>query len=130
MKECPNCGSILADFEPYCTNCGFDPDYDRGYWKKVGYSANMNYYHGDHIKDSDLNVLGNVAQWAVFSVVMIILMFMIIEFYVLPFLSNIWQNNPWVIIFLIFIILVIAIAYTIYQINIYLGKNRKKDKIK
>ena len=32
MKICPECGSILADFEPYCNNCGFDPDYDMGDW--------------------------------------------------------------------------------------------------
>ena len=28
MKTCPNCGSVLADNEPYCENCGFDPDFD------------------------------------------------------------------------------------------------------
>lgn len=32
MKTCPNCGSILADNEPYCENCGFDPDFDIGSW--------------------------------------------------------------------------------------------------
>lgn len=33
MKICPNCGSILADMEPYCENCGFDPDFDFGDWE-------------------------------------------------------------------------------------------------
>lgn len=28
MKTCPRCGSILADNEPYCDNCGYDPDFD------------------------------------------------------------------------------------------------------
>ena len=32
MKECPECGSVLADNEPYCENCGFDPGFDRGSW--------------------------------------------------------------------------------------------------
>lgn len=47
MKICPECGSILADFEPYCTNCGFDPDYDMGDWIRDSHSAKINYYHGD-----------------------------------------------------------------------------------
>ncbi len=32
MKICPNCGSVLSDFEPYCEFCGFDPDFDFGDW--------------------------------------------------------------------------------------------------
>ena len=32
MKTCPRCGSVLADNEPYCENCGFDPDYDSEEW--------------------------------------------------------------------------------------------------
>ena len=28
MKTCPRCGSILADNEPYCDNCGYDSDFD------------------------------------------------------------------------------------------------------
>lgn len=34
MKTCPNCGSILADNDPYCDNCGFDPDFDMGSWSR------------------------------------------------------------------------------------------------
>ena len=30
MKICPKCSSILADNEPYCENCGYDPDFDDG----------------------------------------------------------------------------------------------------
>ena len=33
MKECPECGSVLADNEPYCENCGYDPDFDGGGWR-------------------------------------------------------------------------------------------------
>ncbi|MBE6491152.1 MAG: zinc-ribbon domain-containing protein [Methanobrevibacter sp.] len=32
MKECPNCGTMLPDDEPYCDYCGFDPDFDSGDW--------------------------------------------------------------------------------------------------
>ena len=34
MKECPECGSVLADNEPYCENCGFDPGFDSGSWNQ------------------------------------------------------------------------------------------------
>ena len=34
MKTCPNCGSILGDFEPYCENCGFNPDLDFDDWQE------------------------------------------------------------------------------------------------
>lgn len=34
MKTCPNCGSILADNEPYCENCGFNPDFDFDEWEE------------------------------------------------------------------------------------------------
>lgn len=54
MKICPNCGSILADNEPYCENCGFDPDYDMGNWNYGGYrSSNKPYIHGEHIKSPE-----------------------------------------------------------------------------
>ena len=39
MKECPECGSVLADNEPYCENCGFDPGFDSGSWNHGGYRA-------------------------------------------------------------------------------------------
>lgn len=56
MKTCPNCGSILADNEPYCENCGFDPSYDMGSWNNGGYkSYNRPYIHGEHIKSSKNN---------------------------------------------------------------------------
>ena len=38
MKECPECGSVLADNEPYCENCGFDPGFDSGSWNHGGYA--------------------------------------------------------------------------------------------
>ena len=34
MKRCPNCGSVIADFEVYCEFCGFDPDYDFSDWEE------------------------------------------------------------------------------------------------
>ena len=53
MKTCPNCGSILADNEPYCENCGFDPDFDMGSWNiRPQINSRKPYYHGDHIKSS------------------------------------------------------------------------------
>lgn len=45
MKICPNCGSVLADNEPYCDNCGFDPSFDIG-------GSSRPYIHGEHIKSS------------------------------------------------------------------------------
>ncbi len=33
MKTCPRCGSALADNEPYCENCGYDPDFDGDEWE-------------------------------------------------------------------------------------------------
>ena len=30
MKICPRCGSVLADNEQYCENCGYDSDFDFG----------------------------------------------------------------------------------------------------
>lgn len=42
MKTCPRCGSILADNEPYCDNCGFDPDFDSDDWEDEWiYSFNL-----------------------------------------------------------------------------------------
>ena len=42
MKECPECGSLLADNEPYCENCGFDPGFDAGNWRH-GSSGSVRY---------------------------------------------------------------------------------------
>ena len=39
MKECPECGSVLADNEPYCENCGFDPGFDNGSWNHGSHKA-------------------------------------------------------------------------------------------
>lgn len=39
MKECPECGSVLADNEPYCENCGFDPGFDSGSWNHGSHKA-------------------------------------------------------------------------------------------
>lgn len=53
MKTCPNCGSVLADNEPYCENCGFDSDYDFDTWNHGRTSSNKPYIHGEHIKDKN-----------------------------------------------------------------------------
>ncbi|MBP3226463.1 MAG: zinc ribbon domain-containing protein [Methanobrevibacter sp.] len=79
MKTCPNCGSILADNEPYCENCGFDPDFDMGGWNH-GKTRVKPYYHGDHIKDQDNYVLGKEVDWAIFAVAMGFLIFTICIF--------------------------------------------------
>ena len=42
MKECPECGSVIADNEPYCENCGFDPGFDTGSWRH-GSSGSVRY---------------------------------------------------------------------------------------
>ena len=42
MKECPECGSVIADNEPYCENCGFDPGFDAGSWRH-GSSGSVRY---------------------------------------------------------------------------------------
>ena len=63
MKICPNCGSILADNEPYCENCGFDPDFDIGSWN-YQQTTKKPYYHGDHIETPDPYVLGKEADQA------------------------------------------------------------------
>jgi uncharacterized OB-fold protein len=34
MRTCPNCGSVVGDYDVYCENCGFDPDYDMGEWEE------------------------------------------------------------------------------------------------
>ena len=43
MKECPECGSVIADNEPYCENCGFDPGFDSGSWNQ-GSSGSVQYF--------------------------------------------------------------------------------------
>ncbi|WP_156064569.1 zinc-ribbon domain-containing protein [Methanobrevibacter sp. YE315] len=50
MKICPSCRSVLADNEPYCENCGYDPDFDGGSWLPDNTSLKMSYYHGERIK--------------------------------------------------------------------------------
>lgn len=53
MKICPNCGSVLADNEPYCENCSFNPDYDLGGWGYGGYtSSNQTHVHRKPVKSS------------------------------------------------------------------------------
>ena len=81
MKTCPNCGSVLADNEPYCENCGFDPDFDFGGWNQPK-STRKPYYHGDHIKDPDHYVLGKEADWIFFAAAMGFLIFTIFIFFI------------------------------------------------
>ena len=59
MKICPKCGSALADNEPYCENCSFNPDFDSGSWYygERTYSIEP-YRHGDHIKEPEPYVFG------------------------------------------------------------------------
>ena len=81
MKTCPNCESTLADNEPYCENCGFDPDFDIRGWNQ-GRNTRKPYYHGDHIKKPDPYVFGKEVDWIIFAAAMAFLIFTII----IPFL--------------------------------------------
>lgn len=79
MKTCPRCGSVLADNEPYCDNCGFDSDFDMGKWNGGYRRTNKKpYYHGNHIKDTDPYVLGKELDWAFFAVAVAFLIFVIL----------------------------------------------------
>ena len=64
MKTCPNCGSALADNEPYCENCGFDPYFDYRDWDGNSSYSGKIYVPKEHIKSSrnadDENLLRNL----------------------------------------------------------------------
>ena len=98
MKTCPNCGSIIADNEPYCENCGFDPDYDMGSWNSGHRRTTKPYYHGDHIKDPDPYIFSKEIDWAfcigawVITLILLIILFS-------DSLSWIWYNGIIVIVF-------------------------------
>ena len=49
MKICPKCSSILADNEPYCENCGYDPAFDGGSWKSDDLSLKVSRPHGENL---------------------------------------------------------------------------------
>ena len=79
MKTCPNCGSILADNEPYCDNCGFNPDFDVGSWNDgYGRTNKKPYYHGDHIKDPHPYFINKEFDWIVFAIAFAVLIFVIL----------------------------------------------------
>lgn len=76
MKTCPNCGSILADNEPYCDNCGFDPDFDMGSWNRgsVRSSRSLNSSPrssglNEDIKEFVLNVIGVIIFLSVVALI-------------------------------------------------------------
>lgn len=99
MKTCPNCGSIIADNEPYCENCGFNPDYDMGSWNSRHRRTTKPYYHGDHIKDPDPYVFSKEIDWAFCIGAGIIALILSILLFYDSFLSWIWHNGIMVIVF-------------------------------
>ena len=131
MKTCPNCGSILADNEPYCENCGFDPDFDMGIWNNGRYnSLNKPYLHGEHIKSSQY-VISKEVDWAFFIVAWCILLGVLFMFCIVPFLLDIWKYNYQTITYLFYVVVFIACICVIYKVyNTYNKKkiNKKQEK--
>ncbi len=71
MKTCPSCGSVLADNEPYCENCGFDPDFDGGSWNYGSHNHSKKpYTPGKPIK-VEPGVFGKELDSIIFIAVMI-----------------------------------------------------------
>ena len=66
MKTCPNCGSVLADNEPYCENCGFDPDFDIAIRNPPKITRKPNYQKNN--KNSEPSALDAIAGWFVIAV--------------------------------------------------------------
>lgn len=59
MKTCPECGATLADNEPYCENCGFDPDFDMGSWDYGQVDYTIKYpVRSEPIKNTDPYIFG------------------------------------------------------------------------
>lgn len=59
MKTCPECGSTLADNEPYCENCGFGPGFDSGSWN-YGQRKYARKYYGP---GKSLKNQGHLLEW-------------------------------------------------------------------
>ena len=63
MKICPKCSSILADNEPYCENCGYDPAFDGGSWKSDDLSLKVSRPHGEYLQKFnstlEINLINN-----------------------------------------------------------------------
>lgn len=70
MKNCPECGAILADNDLYCENCGFDPDFDVGSWDygQPDHSR-IHYTHRKPTKNPDPYVFGKES----FSLLLIVM---------------------------------------------------------
>lgn len=79
MKECPECGSVLADNEPYCENCGYDPNFDSGGWRSSAYSGKT-YARAE---DPDPYVLGKAADSIICIGAFLLLLFVILVGYIL-----------------------------------------------
>ena len=106
MKICPKCGSVIADYEVYCENCGFDPDYDMGSWRQDTTSTKLPYYHGEHIKKPDPYVLGKEVDWILFAITIAFLIFAIF----IPFYNTNNFNMEIVILIDCFIVFIICYA--------------------
>ena len=69
MKECPNCGSVIADNEPYCENCGFDPGFDSGSWNHGSTRLGSVQYFPKQTENRETS--DNAAFGCVFLIIMI-----------------------------------------------------------
>ena len=65
MKTCPNCGSVLADNEPYCENCGYDPDFAIGGYIRKPSHQRKNSRTPSKPKSSDSDIIGGIFLLAV-----------------------------------------------------------------
>lgn len=115
MKTCPNCGSILADNEPYCENCGFDPGYDIGNWNYGSHNTSKPYIHGEHIKSPEKEPDdGDMIAGFIFLGVLIVCGLMYLDMYHWD-IGNLIQSNIESIVLLIIVGVVCYKAYTFFE---------------
>lgn len=88
MKTCPNCGSVLADNEPYCENCGYDPDFDLGGYIRKPSHQRKNARKPSNPKSSDGDLIGGIFLLAV----LIFCAWMILQSYSWNIVSLILDN--------------------------------------
>lgn len=81
MKECPECGSVLADNEPYCENCGFDPGFDAGSWGH-GSSRSRSVQYAPKKPDKNQESSLDEAIGCIFLIIMVFFLILTIYFYI------------------------------------------------
>lgn len=101
MKTCPNCGSTLADNEPYCENCGFNPGFDSGSWNYgQRKSARKFYNQGKPVKNQEPS-----AGESFGTIILIIAIAALIFGIFLPF-----YNNDNIIVMIIFLTVFVIVS--------------------